>query len=140
VQAAVCTVACIFFVSRSRSATLSPQGSQIFQIPPQSVTRFRVQRIVVYNILQAADRIIDLAFVEMISGQLAIEVRQIPLGVFIPRDFLSVVPLEILRPPQIVLYPVNHFARVLMISAIDLRRRCYRKTGKNRGRRYKCTH
>src|ERR1700733_15044334 len=104
-----------FFVPggfKLRSATLSPQRSQIFQIPPQSVTRFRVQRIVVYNVLHVADGIVDLALVEMIFGQFAVEVRQMLLGVFRPRNLLSVVPFAILRPPQIVLYAVNHSARV----------------------------
>jgi len=116
-QATAETVVCIFSVPDGLnllSTTLSPRGCQILHISPQSVARFRVQRIVIHKILHIE--------VQHVSGRF--HTARFPFR------------CAARGPPPCAnrLVPGQSSARVFMKSAIDLRRPCCRKTEKNRNR------
>ena len=114
---------------------LFPHDPQIAKIPLQSVTRFRIQRIVVHYVFHIADGVIEPALVEMAFCQFAVEIRQMLLRIFVPGNFFPLMPLEIGGPPEIVLRPVDHSA-LMSLNALPelLCRNGNRQTGHQGGR------
>ena len=117
---------------------LLPHGSQVTKISAQNIALFRSKCIMLNDVFHIINRRVEFIFIEMTPRHLAIEVRKMPLRVFVPFDFFSSMTFIFRRPPQIILRAIDESAPVLPKPPFTLVLLCRGQNGETAENRCRC--
>jgi hypothetical protein len=84
------------------------QRAKVGQIRSERIPLATFQRIVLHYVLEIVDSRIQLALIEVIASQLAIEFREMMLHIFVPYPLFFVGASELRRVPQVLLNSIDH--------------------------------